>query len=272
MALEGNLAITDGRLKTYIDLLGMFRGSAKPETPGGLRLFSLRPPLRDMVFNVRITSKKPFEIRSNVVRSALRPDVMLEGTGQLPILTGKVYIDPSRVKLPAGNMKIESGLIRFAEEAPDRPELDFTGVAQMRGYDITAAVQGPYNEPTVTLNSIPPISNEDILLLLLTGKAPVEAESDRASDLSRNLNVAIFIGRDMIDRWFDDSEESGESVLERFEVEVGRHMTRNGDETIDAQFCLVEDCSREGAAFYITGQKDVFDYYNAGVKAVFRFR
>ena len=132
------------------------------------------------------------------------------------------------------------------------------------------AVLGPYNEPTLTLNSIPPISNADILLLLLTGKPP--AKSDRDSDLSQNLNVAVYVGRDMIDRWFGDSEGSDDSVLDRFEVETGRHVTRKGDMTMDAQFCLVEDCFREGVVFYITGEKDVFDYYNAGVKIVFRFR
>jgi translocation and assembly module TamB len=140
----------------------------------------------------------------------------------------------------------------------------------MLGYEIIAGVQGPYDEPVVTFNSTPPISQEDVLLLLLTGKPP--GDSNGNSDLGRSLNVAVYIGRDMIDRWFGGSGESDESIVDRFEVEVGRGVTRAGEETIDAQFCLVEDCFREGATLYLTGQKDVFDAYNAGLKILFRFR
>jgi translocation and assembly module TamB len=85
--------------------------------------------------------------------------------------------------------------------------------------------------------------------------------------------VAVFIGRDILMRMpGGGTTESLQAVMERFDVEVGRAVTRAGDETINARFRLADGVLREGDTLYITGEKDVFDQYNAGVRIVFRFR
>lgn len=87
------------------------------------------------------------------------------------------------------------------------------------------------------------------------------------------MNVAVYVGRDLISRWFGGQYvDTNQSILERFEVDIGRGTTRTGDETIDAQFRLAEGVFREGDSLYITGEKDVFDFYNAGIRIVFRFK
>ena len=142
----------------------------------------------------------------------------------------------------------------------------------MLGYDVTMLVEGPYDEPVVTLSSVPPLSNEELLLLIITGKQP-SATDDSKSSQQQSMNVAVFLGRDLIARWFgSESAEADEAIFERFEVGVGRAVTRAGEETIDAQFRVAEDVLRDGDKLYITGEKDIFDFYNAGVRIVFRFK
>jgi len=273
LELAGEVAITDGYFGKYFDFLSTLKGSAKPKTVSGLQLFSIRtPPLKDMRFNVRITSKDPFRIRNNLVKGSVRPDLKLSGTGELPILIGKVYVDSTRLSLPAGSVNFESGVIRFEVDNPDRPALDLLGESRIFGYDINVTVAGPYDEPVVTLTSAPPLANEDLLLMLLTGQQPKATDSQAAAQ-RQNINVAMYIGRDLIARWFSNGSESDlMSVVDRFDIEVGRAVTRAGDETIDAQFRLAQGVLREGDTLYITGQKDVFDFYNVGAKIVFRFK
>jgi autotransporter translocation and assembly factor TamB len=273
LEVAGEVAITDGRLVKYFDLLGTLKGSSKPKSDMGLQLFSIQqPPLSDMVFDVRLTSKNPFSIRNNLARGALRPELRLTGTGEFPVLAGEVYLDPTRISLPAGNLVFESGVIRFDPNRPDRPTLDLVGTSKMLGYDVTVLVEGPYDEPVVTLSSVPPLTNEELLLLLIAGQQPSSTNDTQASQ-GQSMNVAVFLGRDLIARWFgSDSSEAAESILDRFEINVGRAVTRSGEETIDAQFRVADDVLRDGDKIYITGEKDVFDFYNAGVKIVFRFK
>mgnify|MGYP001814370270 FL=1 len=272
LEVAGEVAITDGRLVKYFDLLGTLKGSSKPKTDLGLQLFSIeQAPLSDMVFDVRLTSKKPFMIRNNLVRGAVRPELKLIGTGKIPVLAGKIYVEPTRISLPAGSLLFESGVVRFDPNRPDRPTLDLVGTSKMLGYDITMLVEGPYDEPVVTLSSVPPLSNDELLLLLITGQQPSSTNDTQASQQS--MNVAVFLGRDLIARWFgSDSVEASESIMDRFEIGIGRAVTRSGEETVDAQFRIADGVLRNGDKLYITGEKDVFDFYNAGLKIVFRFK
>jgi autotransporter translocation and assembly factor TamB len=272
LKVSGEVAITDGRLAKYFDLLGTLRGSSKPKADMGLQLFSIRqPPLSDMVFDVRLNSKNPFTIRNNLVNGAVRPELKLTGTGEFPVLAGEIYVDPTRISLPAGRLLFESGVVRFDPNRPDRPTLDLIGTSKMLGYDVTMLVEGPYDEPVVTLSSVPPLSNDELLLLLIAGQQP-NADDEEAAQ-RQSMNVAVFLGKDLMARWFgSDSAEANESIMERFDIGIGRAVTRSGEETIDAQFRLADDVLRDGDKLYLTGEKDRFDFYNAGLKIVFRFK
>lgn len=273
LELGGEVAVTDGRYTKNFGLIEGITAAGKPDTGGGFRLFSIqKPPLRDMVFNVRLTAKEPFYIRNNLIRGSVRPDLVLTGTGEIPLLVGKVYVESTRLYLPAGRMQLETGLVRFEQTDPDRPRLDLIGTSTMLGYDITAVIDGPYDEPVITLSSVPPLPNEELLMLLLAGQAPKNG-SVRSKSSSQGLNVAVFLGRDLISRLFgSDSEEFDESIVDRFEVQVGRAVTRQGEDTIDSQFRIADDVLIEGDSLYLTGERDYFDFYNGGIKLVIRFR
>lgn len=273
LEVTGNFAVTDGRLVKNFDFLAVLRGSGQPKQEPGMRLFSLPdPPFSDARLRVRVTAKEPFQIRTNVARGTVRPEILLTGTGELPVVVGEVYVDPTRIRLPAGVLRVDAGVVRFLEGEPDRPRLDLVGGAKMLGYDISMHVEGPYDEPVVTLSSIPPLPDEELLLLLLAG-VPPKTPATQASTRMAGMNVAVYVGRGLLTRWFGSEEvESEESILDRFEVEVGRGVTRTGDETIDTQFRLAEGVLRDGDVLYLTAEKDTFDDVNAGVKIVFRFQ
>jgi translocation and assembly module TamB len=273
LEVVGAVAITDGRLVKYFDFLSTLKGSSKPKTDLGLQLFSIQQaPFSDMVFDVQLTSKNPFAIRNNLARGALRPELKLTGTGKIPVLAGEIYLEPTRLSLPAGSLLFESGVVRFDPNRPDRPTLDLIGTSKMLGYDITMLVEGPFDEPVVTLSSVPPLSNDELLLLLIAGQQP-NTENDVQAAQRQSMNVAVFLGKDLIARWFgSESAEASESIMERFDVSIGRAVTRSGEETIEAQFRIADGVIRDRDKLYLTGEKDVFDFYNAGIKIVFRFK
>jgi autotransporter translocation and assembly factor TamB len=274
LALSGTIALTEGLFGKNFGLAeGLTAGSAKPKAGPGFELFAFQDaPLRDMVFDVGISGRRPFQIKNNLVKGAARPELHLGGTGEAPELTGRIYLDPSTLYLPAGRMQFDSGVIHFEATDPGRPWLDMVGTARMVGYEINAVVEGPYDEPAVTLSSAPQLPDEELLALVLTGQPP-RTPGGETLEKRQGFNVAVFIGRDILLRMpGGGTTESLQAVLERFDVEVGRAVTRAGDETINARFRIADDMLRKGDTLYITGEKDMFDRYNAGVRIVFRFR
>ena len=271
--IKGTTGMTGGYYTRNIDFLGKFGSSAVPVSEGVSFLFSFPdPPLKDATFDIKITTIEPFRIRNNLIRGILRPELSLKGTGELPFLVGTVYIGPSRVLLPSGRLQIQSGLIRFPAGEPDRPQLDLLANSKVLGYDINVVTQGPLDDPVITLSSSPSLPNDDLLLLLLTGQPPKE-ESVTSTGLGRGAtNVMVYLGRDFLNKWLEDeSGTSDETILDRFELDYGRAVTKSGEQTIESTFRLSEQTTEKKKVYYLSGEKDRYDAYNYGFKVVFRF-
>lgn len=271
LRLSGDVVLTDGLYSQHIDYLSGLTEGGRPQTggEGGVRLFSIRKsPLNAMQLDVGVTAEKAFAVRSNIVKGTLRPDLRLVGTAETPLIKGRLLVDTARLRLPAGRMLFENGLLQFGEGAPNQPALDLVGAAKMFGYDVRLVAEGALDAPVITLSATPPLASEEILLMLLTGAPP--SNGDGTGDIRRQgLNVTVFIGQDLLSRWLGNGDGEA-SLLDRFDVQVGREITQTGEETVETQFRLAENVFRKGDTLYLTGEKDVFDYYNAGVRLVFK--
>jgi len=272
LLVAGQIIITDGRYTKNVDFLEFFRGSGTTRRQTRLELFSLTtPPWRDLAFNIRLEAATSFLVANNMARGSLRPVLTLGGTGELPVLTGEIYLDPIRVLLPSGRLTVESGLIRFPQADPDRPAFDLNASARLLGYDIQLSLQGNVDEPVLTLSSTPPLADDELLLLLLTGRAP--AISGEEASRQAGMNIAVYLGRDLLTQWLSGNDlEAEESIMERLDLEIGRAVSRSGQETIEASFLLTEDTLRQGDRLFITSERDSYDDFNVGLKIVFRRR
>ena len=210
-------------------------------------------------------------IRNNFIRGSLRPDLTLKGTGELPFLLGTVYIDPTRVLLPSGRLQVQSGVLRFLEGQPDRPQLDLLAQSKLLGYDINVVTSGPIDDPVITLSSSPALTNDELLLLLLTGQPPKEDVAGGAKS-SAATNVIVYLGRDFLNKWLEAAPgASDETIMDRFELDFGRNITKSGEQTVEATFRLSRYTSETGRMYYLSGEKDKYDAYNYGLRLVFRF-
>ena len=272
LVVKGLTGLTGGYYTGNIDFLGMIGSSSAPVSEGVGFLFSFPdPPLKNAVFDIRITTIEPFRIRNNLIRGVLRPELSLKGTGELPFLVGTVYIDPSRVILPSGRLQVQSGLLRFLEREPDRPQLDLLAQSKVLGYDINVVTRGPIDDPVITLSSSPSLPNDELLLLLLTGQPP---KDDTAGGVKSkgSTNVMVYLGRDFLNKWLEDeSGASDEGILDRFELDFGRNTTKSGEQTVESTFRLSQYTTGTGKMYYLTAEKDKYDAYNYGMRLVFRF-
>lgn len=272
LEVVGDLALRQGRLVKPLELLDFELRDQGPERREGLQLFRLtEPPLDAMQFDLRVTAAEAFEIDNNVAKGSLRPDLRLTGTGEVPILLGNLYVDRTRVDLPASKITVRSGTITFEEADPFRPRLSLQGEARILGYDVDVLVLGTSSDPEIVLSSVPPLPSEDLVLLVLTGQPP--GTSGQKTGRAAAQSVAVYLAKDFLARWLAGSDpESEESLLERFELYTGRDLSRSGAETIEASFRFDEDRFRENDALYLTAESDQYDFINFGVRLVFRYR
>lgn len=272
LVLSGDLALRDGRFTRKLDFLALGRRGPRSAGTRGLRLFELaEAPFSTMRFDVDVTSATPFTIASNVLKGRVVPTLRLVGTGALPELRGSILVEPSRVLLPSGALRVRAGRIEFRADRPDVPDLDIQASARLQGYDVEVNVSGSYDDPKVELSSVPPLPREDLAVLLVTGRPPTGGLAGALGQRAA-LDIAVYIARDVAAAWFEADEEDVESLAERLEVVVGADRTKSGADAVLVRMRIAGDIQTKGRAVYVTGERDVYDFYNFGLRFVFTFQ
>jgi hypothetical protein len=268
--VSGLVVVTEGRFTKEINLLERLvpgSGSSRgPRTSGFRPVFARTGILSNATFDVRLQSARPIELEGNLYDVGLRPDLALGGTGAVPLFEGEVYAEPSTLSLPSGTLMINSGVLQFRREAPFDPHIVLSAELETKGYDIDAQIEGPLGSPEIVLSSNPPLPNDQLLLLFLTGQLQAN------EGLAAAQSVGIYLAKDAFVRWFGDGPSEGQSLLDNLVVEFGNEVSQTGASTWTGRYYLGSRRERTGRTFYLLAEQDVWDKTNFGVGLRVRFR
>lgn len=272
LQLSGTMALTDGRFTKSFDPFSLLdprdRGGSLQAKSGLDFSISSDPFFGPTRLDVQVTAKDAFVIKNNIVKGGLRPDLRLRGTAEVPYLVGPLYVDSTRVVLPAGRLELRSGTVSFLRADPFRPEIELNGEAFVRGYRIDVRIDGSIDDPEVTLSSTPALASEDALVLIVTGQLPANVASTEAVQ-----TVALFLAQDFVQRWFaSESTEDDESFLERIDVWSGVDPIKTGVETYHVSLRLAGDPDEPGLVQSIQGEQDAYEHFNFGYRFLFKLR
>jgi len=134
---------------------------------------------------IRIVSAAALEVRNNVARLTATVDLLARGTLAAPTLVGQIFLDEGgRITFRDVRYEIESGTIAFANTEGFEPIIDIRVRAEVKGYDVGVSLVGTWPRIQTSLSSDPPLPDELIVGLLLTGTAPgARATTDTGSSI-----------------------------------------------------------------------------------------
>jgi len=156
------------------------------------------------------------------------------------------------VRFPFASLKVQQGFVTLSSQDPYRPQVLVTAAAKQYGYDIKLDVSGPADAPVLQFTSTPPLSSEQILLMVTAGELPREERS--LSTQQRAQTLALFVGRDLLAKLgFGDDKE------QRLTIHSGEQLSEQGRPTYNVEYGLTDRWS-------LVGEYDRFNAYNAGFK------
>ncbi len=170
------------------------------------------PSLDTLTFDLRVRSRAPLRIRNNLAELALAIDsgsLTVTGTNQRAGLRGDLKTMPGgRFHLRGNDFDVRQGYIRFDDPTRIAPIVDVLAVTEYRRYTDTSAVgastsgggvvtagvrggvwritlhaYGDADNLRLDLTSDPPLSQEDIVLLLTIGMTRAEVDQLQAGSL-----------------------------------------------------------------------------------------
>ena len=191
------------------------------------------------VLDVRIVSAAALEIRNNVARLSGTVDLTARGTLADPILLGQVLLDEGgRVVFSDIRYEIESGAITFSNTTRIAPFVDLRARADVKGYDLVVALVGTWPRVSANFTSDPPLTNDEILGLILSGTPPDTREQSKTTDQLVSAAGGIVTGAVTggitrggkeifkLDRFQIDPVFEG-STLTTFRTTIGKKITQD---------------------------------------------
>jgi translocation and assembly module TamB len=205
----------------------------------GAALASIEPWKERTSLDVRVVSAASLEVRNNVARLSGTVDLTARGTLAEPVLLGQILLDEGgRVVFSDVRYEIEYGAMTFSSTTRIAPFIDLRARAEIKAYDLTVSLVGTWPRVTPTFVSDPPLSNDQILGLVLSGTPPDTRREDRTTDqlvsaaggivtgavtggLTRGTRQLFKLDRFQIDPVFEGSN------LTTFRTTIGKQITQD---------------------------------------------
>jgi translocation and assembly module TamB len=171
--IKGTLGLEGSAVRRALAVTPQLLAAAAETTPEAVPSAPAQPDV--WTLDLKLTSTTPIPVGADGAAGSLVPDLYLQGTVQEPLLVGTIHADKLEVVWPSGAKLATAGRVHFTAAKPWIPVLDLAGAGEAGAYDIRAGIFGPLDERKLLLSSAPPLTTEQIVLLLTTGVSPAPA-------------------------------------------------------------------------------------------------
>lgn len=210
------------------------------------------PTVSDWLLSVNVDGIRWLKVRTGLFNGEVTANLRLEGTLKDPIALGGLKVDSGLVRFPFANLQVQQGLVTLTSQDPYHPQLLVRASSKQFGYDIRTEVSGSIDSPVIQFTSNPPLSSEQILLMITSGQLPQGEFS--LTPQQRAQTVALFLGRDLLSKL-----GFGDQSQERLTISSGEEVSVQNKPTYRVEYKIAPRWS-------VTGEYDRFGDFNAGLK------
>ena len=204
--------------------------------------------------HISIMTRSPLAVKTEYLETnALLALVLKSGADQAE-LEGTITLQGGALHFPAHSLSIVKGKIIFTPEQTQDPFIELTAQARVKKYLVTLTIGGTAQDPHLVFDSIPSLSEEQIMMLLLAGSEEESLNIVVPALIMRNMENIIFgssyrsrndswlepLKRIKFVPWFTDQTGRG-GFRGALEIEVSKRLRA----IIEKNFSLTEDVAFE---------------------------
>lgn len=162
-AIRGRLFIDRGQLTKNIFSIQMQHYLAQAV---GTSLF---PHTLDALYDITVETKKPLHIKTSFLETDASAVLSIKGSVNNPTVSGKINLSMGTLGFPYKKLYITNCVLYFLPNQLKDPVIELTAQGKIKKYQITLRASGSLQNPHITFESSPPLTEEQILTLLLAG-------------------------------------------------------------------------------------------------------
>lgn len=249
LVVAGDVVLLEG---TYykdfkLNLLQAIQEEEREERPQ--KVESPYPYLKPLRFDIHLKHRQPFLVDNNIAYMEIRPDVMLRGTPENPIITGSARVDNGEITYLKNEFVVQQGAVDFVNPYETEAEIDIKGEVEVREWRITISLYGPPDRLTVELSSSPPEEDADIISLLVFKKTTYELNTGSSG---AGQSPTVLLAQLLASSFGEDIKDStGIDILE-----VEAESAEDKDSTDRIKVTVGKDLSERMTVKYSVESKD----------------
>ena len=163
--LSGQLIVDKSHLKENIfssELQERLFGSSVNYKDGEMKWFNCS-------LNIDLFTKDLLQIQTSFLSSKARLDLALRGDLKKPEISGIIQLTSGSFYFPYRSLDISEGKIFFMPDQPFDPLIEVLAKGKLKRFGVAMRVTGSVFDPNVQFDSIPYLTEEQIVSLLLLG-------------------------------------------------------------------------------------------------------
>jgi hypothetical protein len=220
--------------------------------------------------DVTIETKSPIRVDTAFLQTNAKVHLHVQKNGKEPIVDGVVTLQSGNLIFPYKPLFISKGILTFSPEQLFDPAIELVARNKIKKYDVSLQVAGSLLNHHIMLDSTPPLSEEQIMTLLLVGSQESSLNSMIPALILQNLKTLIFANNQstFLEKYFAPllrpfnislmpsfADQTGRgglrgmleiSIDDRWRAVIQKNFTLTEDTRFELEFLLSDDITLRG--------------------------
>lgn len=149
-------------------------------------------PLIPLTCDIVIETKEPIRIDTHFLQANAHCSLRIKDQLKKPTIIGTISVPSGSIKFPYKPLYLTKGDITFLPEQPFNPLVEISAKNTIKNYNVALHVTGSLQDHMILLESTPPLTEEQIVGLLLAGAHEESLQAAIPTLLMQNVTNYIF--------------------------------------------------------------------------------
>ncbi|MFH1643610.1 MAG: translocation/assembly module TamB domain-containing protein [bacterium] len=147
----------------------------------------------DFELDINLSNQTPITVKTNFLNAQSNFDLKIKTSkfkdkSSFSKILGAIEIENGELDFLRNKLNIHHGKIQFLPNQINDPIINISAKNKIKKYFINMQISGTLQNPQITLESTPTLTEEQILALLMTGSENASFQTDLPAILMQNLN------------------------------------------------------------------------------------
>lgn len=169
--LKGNYIVREGLFAMELDGAGSSgKANEALRRDQFLPKFLVEDSFQPLLLDINVDFSKGVQAKNEMIEGSATGTMQVEGNPTKPKLKGQVRANTdTKIKFRENIFDVSSAILTFDDPLEINPRINLNARTRVDGYDVNLLVQGTGKKPEISVSSIPPMPERDILSLLALG-------------------------------------------------------------------------------------------------------